>query len=295
MLLKHSNSQALNQQRLETYLASASQPSYENGSNGANGTETLRDLDTRIRILELFTLHVLPRNNDWGYAREFIKLSDILDDEKKEQFILTLDALKEEKDQASLRAAELQRQRDEELEQQKRRERDVAEKATAEMTSASSKTESPTATSGGGETYGIRDSPQKPKRSRTSPNRPKNSASSPAPVKSAIKASSRSPSMHHDAASPPSSNSTASSQTQKPVKTSRGLRVLTNLFTALMRHFSQTVSSNPMGFLRFVMVITGLLMALRRPDVRGKLKSVAGAGWGKIASTVGMGTKVSYI
>ncbi|KZZ96303.1 peroxin-26-like protein [Ascosphaera apis ARSEF 7405] len=85
LLLKHSNSQALNQQRLETYLASASQPSYENGSNGANGTETLRDLDTRIRILELFTLHVLPRNNDWGYAREFIKLSDILDDEKKEQ------------------------------------------------------------------------------------------------------------------------------------------------------------------------------------------------------------------
>ncbi|KAI5286457.1 hypothetical protein KEM54_006773 [Ascosphaera aggregata] len=307
LLLKHSNSQALNQQRLETYLASASQLNYDDDddnnnnkkSNGSTtGTDTLRDLDTRIRILEIFTLHVLPRNNDWDYAREFIKLSDILDDEKKEQFVYTLDALKEEKDQAALKAKELQRQRDEEMEQQKRREIDAAENASAAVKSPTAKS-IPSATASQAtetqkDTFGIGDSPPKPKRSKTSPSRPKSSASSPAPIKSAIKASSRSLPPNNDPSA--SSASTTSSQTQtRPAQTSRALRVLTNLFTALMRHFSKTVSTNPMGFLRFVMVVTGLLMALRRPNVRNKLKSVAGAGWSKIAGTVGMGTKVSYI
>ncbi|KAI5288436.1 hypothetical protein KEM52_001159 [Ascosphaera acerosa] len=324
LLLKHSNSQAHNQQRLETYLASAGQPGrgpeagLGAGATSGSAADSLHDLDTRTRILELFTLHVLPRNNDWDYAREFIKLSDVLDDEKKERFVATLDALKEEKDQAALKAAELQRQRDEEmLLQQKRRDIDAPASAsdrganrgspTAPNT-ADSPARSPTETArpAGRETYGIRASPQKstgkPRSSRRSPSRPKSSASSAAPLKSAIKASSRAAATGGgggggSSAPPSSAASTTSSQLQSrpPATGSRALRMLTNLFTALLRHFSKTVSANPMGFLRFVMVVTGVLMALRRPDVRGKVRSVAGAGWSKIAGTVGMGTKVSYI
>ena len=37
------------------------------------GTDTPRDLEKRIKLLELYTLHVLPRNEEWDYARELTR------------------------------------------------------------------------------------------------------------------------------------------------------------------------------------------------------------------------------
>ena len=75
------------------------------------GTDTPRDLNTRIKLLELYTLHVLPRNDEWDYAREFISMSEVLDDERKEAFLLALHSLKEEKEDAEKREEKLRQQK----------------------------------------------------------------------------------------------------------------------------------------------------------------------------------------
>ena len=66
------------------------------------GTDTPRDLEKRIKLLELYTLHVLPRNEEWDYAREFITMSEMLDEERKEAFLLALHSLKEEKEDTQI-------------------------------------------------------------------------------------------------------------------------------------------------------------------------------------------------
>src|SRR5271170_75830 len=108
LLLGQAPTQTLNQSRLETYLSS-SQPDLDisnhlNRSNSSrsrphiNGTSTPKDLTSRLKILELFTLHVLPRNSEWDYARSFITNSDVLDDERREAFLQTLQELQDDKD-----------------------------------------------------------------------------------------------------------------------------------------------------------------------------------------------------
>ena len=62
------------------------------------GTDTPKDLAARVQIIELFTLHVLPKNGEWDYAAEFIRLSEVLDEERKELLLQTLDELKQEKE-----------------------------------------------------------------------------------------------------------------------------------------------------------------------------------------------------
>lgn len=111
LLLSHSPSQTANQQRLETYLAAPTEPTqgqndhFEQGSPGSytNGgshyeasTNTPRDLTSRIRILELFTLHILPRNEEWEYAREFINMTNVLNEETQDAFLQTLQNLQDE-------------------------------------------------------------------------------------------------------------------------------------------------------------------------------------------------------
>lgn len=66
--------------------------------------DTPKDLNSRIKILELFTLHVLPRNNEWDYARSFVSNSDILDEERREAFLQTLNELQEVKEQEEAEA-----------------------------------------------------------------------------------------------------------------------------------------------------------------------------------------------
>ena len=85
-----------------------------------NGTDTPRDLNTRIKLLELYTLHVLPRNDEWDYAREFISMSEVLDDERKEAFLLALHSLKEEKEDSEAREERLRQQQQEQLEERRR-------------------------------------------------------------------------------------------------------------------------------------------------------------------------------
>lgn len=106
--MQKAQDQDVNQARLETYLSSSPSASIDlsavsnslesnhtaNSFHG-NGLDTPKDLNSRIKILELFTLHVLPRNHEWDYARSFIANSDILDEERREAFAQTLTELQE--------------------------------------------------------------------------------------------------------------------------------------------------------------------------------------------------------
>jgi hypothetical protein len=127
----------MNQQKLETYLSSTAHPTFDISShmsspsylerrpshrrqNTGGGTETPRDLEKRIKLLELYTLHVLPRNEEWDYAREFISMSEVLDDERKEAFLLALHSLREEKEDTEAREEKLRQQQQEQMEERRR-------------------------------------------------------------------------------------------------------------------------------------------------------------------------------
>src|SRR4051812_43837099 len=107
LLLTHMPSQKLNQHKLETYLSALSNPSYDVAAHmemeasrsgprssspprHSHGTSTPRDLNTRLKLLELYTLHVLPQNGEWDYARDFITMSEVLDDERRDAFLHAL-------------------------------------------------------------------------------------------------------------------------------------------------------------------------------------------------------------
>ncbi|KAK0647317.1 hypothetical protein DIS24_g7817 [Lasiodiplodia hormozganensis] len=132
LLLTHAPSQQVTQQRLETYLSSSAQPTFDITAHmnsplyaqkrpgiRSHGTNTPRDLNSRLKLLELYTLHVLPRNDEWEYAREFIGMSEVLDDERKEAFLLALHGLKEEQESAAMREAQLRQQQQEQLERRR--------------------------------------------------------------------------------------------------------------------------------------------------------------------------------
>ncbi|KAE8371371.1 hypothetical protein BDV26DRAFT_276219 [Aspergillus bertholletiae] len=287
LLLNHSPSQQLNQQRLEHYLSSYGQPnldiaehlqdspSQQSKARVNGGTDTPKDLASRVRIIELFTLHVLPRNEEWDYASEFINFSEVLDEERKEMFLQTLDGLKEEREQGELRAAALQREKDAQLE----REIQEAERQRAEEEAAAAQRSQKGHVRDNSEVdYGIE---------KTNPN-------------GSAKGRGKGEKQPGSKAST-SSNRTAFSPTgskkkpEKPVSRPGQTRALANILRNLLRYISKTVAGNPMSFARTLLFLLGLLVALSRQGVRERLRRITGAGWQKVKGTVGMGMKVSYI
>lgn len=289
MLLNHSSSQQLNQQRLETYLSSYGQPSLDladrlrDASGGlqqshistTSGTDTPKDLAARVKIIELFTLHVLPRNEEWEYAHEFINLSEVLDEERKELCLQTLDGLKEEKERGELRAAELQRAKEAELERQRNDERRKAEQAAT----PAARSQPNGHKRGTSEVdYGIEKS--RPHGS------PKGKSS-----KSADK-----PSSSRSTRTTLSSSSSKNVKKQdKPDPKGRQTRVVATALRNLVRHIIQTVTADPLSIVRTLLFILGILMAVSRQNVRDRVRRVTGSAWQKVKATVGMGVKVSYI
>ncbi|CAK38992.1 hypothetical protein AnigIFM59636_009541 [Aspergillus niger] len=285
LLLKHSPSQKLNQQRLETYLSSYGQPNLDisdhltSGSStprANGGTDTPKDLAARVKIIELFTLHVLPANEEWEYAQEFINLSEVLDEDRKELFLQTLEGLKEEKQQGELRAAALQREKDAELERQARE----AERRRAEEAEAAERAQRGHGRSGSEVDYGIE---------KTYPN-----GSMKGKGKFAEKQSSKpGTSAGRTAFSPPGSKNIK--KTEKPEARAKQSRALVNVVRNILRYVSKSIAGNPLSFARTLLFMLGIIAALSRQDVRERIRRITGSGWQKIKGTVGMGVKVSYI
>ncbi|PYH45619.1 protein pex26 [Aspergillus saccharolyticus JOP 1030-1] len=295
LLLRHMPSQQLNQQRLETYLSSSGQPDLniteqhlrDNSSSTTSlqrangGTDTPKDLNARVRIIELFTLHVLPRNDEWEYAQEFISLSEVLDDERKDVFLQTLEGLKEEKQQGELRAAALQREKDAELERQAREaeRRRLEEDAAAAAAAAATEQSQP---KGHGRSssevdYGIE---------KTYPN---------GSVKGRGKSSNgRQAATGRTAFSPSGSKSVK--KTDKPAEArAKRSQALTNVVRNLMRFIAKSIAGNSLSVARTILFLLGILFALSRQDIRERVRRITGAGWQKVKGTIGMGVKVSYI
>ncbi|ATY66754.1 peroxin 26 [Cordyceps militaris] len=290
LLLAHAQNQTLNQKRLETYLATCTAPTLDFGNSfnggrspgprmggryaspakGTSGTDTPRDLTARVKILELYTLHVLLRNNEWDYAREFISVSAVLDDERREAFLQALQSLQEEhqekereereerqrqEDQLRRDIAEARRLREAGEERERRRLEDEqqARKATSETD------------------YGVESSP----------------SSSPSPRRAAPR-----PSSSGSISSRPGAGRSGPGQT--PTLTARASAVFTRLKTAL-EQIAQTLNSNPVIVLRLLGFLVSLLFMLGHKGLRQRLQRMLGASWAKVAATAGMGTKVSYI
>ncbi|EKV16032.1 Peroxin 26 [Penicillium digitatum] len=286
LLLTHSSSQSLNQRRLETYLSSYRQPNLdltdrlEDASDDyeqrpmrtTSEADTPKHLTARVKIVELFTLHVLPRNDEWAYATEFITLSEVLDDERKDLFLQTLGGIKEEKERGETRADELQQAKDAERERQRDDERREAEEAAtaAARLQANEHKRNTSEVDYGIEKNGFNGSP-KGKGARQSTDKLPNGKSQ-------------------------TSLSSGSRNVKKQDKVEpRSTRAVATGLRGIIRHIIRTVSGNPMSIVRTLLFMIGILMVISRQGVRDRIRRVTGGAWQKVKATAGMGVKVSYI
>ena len=129
LLLMHAPNQKETQDRLESFLITAPQPEQyapvtlppnpsAPPSQDLRGRkrkladrETPRELAIRIKLLELYILHVLPRNDQYDYARDFTQLQPLLDAERKAGYLRILTAIQEDRSADRIRRRALRRQR----------------------------------------------------------------------------------------------------------------------------------------------------------------------------------------
>lgn len=287
LLLAHAKTQAVNQKRLENYLATSTAPNLDisrqleanpssrrSHSRGASGADTPRDLNARVKILELYTLHVLLRNNEWDYAREFISVSAVLDEERRDAFLQALQSLQDEQ-QASERREREETQRQEEqlqkdIEEARRLRSENEAREKRRLDEERAKREASEID------YGIEQTPSAPgskKKSRTGTNGAAN-GSSLSRAKSSV-------SKGKKAAAPPSLGA-------------RAAMIIAHI-RKIIEQLGASLTANPRLLLRFVAFIIGILVMFGRRGVRERIQRILGTGWEKVRSTAGMGVKVSYI
>ena len=292
LLLDQSTSQAGNQRHLESYLSASSHPSLDltdrfKGSNGPNalcggqiprsgGTDTPRDLHARVRIIELYALHVLPRTGEWNYARDFINMSDLLDEEIREEFLQTLRSLEDEDMKGQDHFEDALPQQEELTEQEPL----PAEETRPE--SMETLRQEPSSThhrSDSEQDYGI----DKPRAPQDVPE------FRPAPPKATLNIDKSV--QRKDSRSPPTKSTRMTMNTSIYKRSAAVLSALQRLIQSM----TEQVSQNPMSLLRFVLFLMGLIVAFSRRDVKDRLGRLTGVGWDKVKRTVGMGVKVSYM
>jgi hypothetical protein len=286
----------LNQQRLENYLAASNRPNldisedhFENfeaskalspsprkirpaGTSSGQGTHTPRDLNARVKILELYTLHVLLRNNEWDYAREFIGISEVLDEERREAFLQALQSLQDQQVETFHRDAEAQQRqeqqlrRDLELARQRRIEHEEMERHRSGQIDAASKRIS------GEIDYGIDI------------------------LSSGTALPGRRPRPLSLLANTPKPSQSDKAVVQEQAK---GLVSRASASMAFVRKMLETMAAslrtNPMLVIRMMMFMVAFMLTFGRRNVRERLRRALGESWSKVRATAGMGVKVSYI
>lgn len=247
---------------------------YRSPAKGTSGANTPRDLNARVKILELYTLHVLLRNNEWEYAREFISLSAVLDDERREAFLQALQSLKEEQEaQEQKEREERQRQEDQlrreieearrlrELNEERERKRLEEERAKREASEVD---------------YGVEDTPSTAGSSRSRSNRKSSEAS-------------------RNGRPPRSSLAKSNGKAVAPMTiTARASMIMTRA-RAIIQELGHILNTNPAFLMRLLAFIMGFVLMMGNRAIRTRVQRVLGASWAKVKATAGMGTKVSYI
>ena len=288
-MLSHAPDQTLNQNRLEAYIARSNEPmldfsdrfetssalsgDYNPKASHTNGTNTPRDLHSRLKIVELYALHVLPRNNEWEYAREFIQMNELLDDERKDLFLQTLQSLQDQRVEDEERDAELQRQRDQELEHSRRRTQEKQQ----EVRSAADPRKYEHKRSNSETDYGIEDH-----------HAPKSVLKNNAERK-------WSETKSHSTASTNIHTRRKQSSSSPPSTIRARTLALIGSLQQTMLGTAEAISKNPSILLRTLFFIVALLMVLGKRDLRLWLSRITGLGWDRVKRTIGMGVKVSYL
>lgn len=285
-------SQKLNQQKLEAYFSASSNPTYDvaahmdsqsnhgvaRPADHTGGTSTPRDLNTRLKLLELYTLHVLPQNAEWDYARDFIGMSEVLDEERRDAFLHALQTLKEEKDYDAIREKELRKRQEQEMQQR----RDEEERQ---------------------RTHDMKQEEERKRRDmeeKARLPRPQSSASTRAVERgtSASLPSKRQPDGSGQGKKTPTSKGRSPSKKPPPPPPQGLYRRATSMFS-LMQHTivnaQKSLVSNPMAMLRFLLFLLAFALAFGRRDVRERIKRILNDSWARVRRTIGMGVKVSYI
>jgi hypothetical protein len=284
LLLGHMQDQTLNQQRLEAYLsasADAAQMAFMQegiATPMSTGTSSPKELTTRLKILELYTLHVLPSNNEWDYAQSFIEMNDMLDDERRDAFLHALASLKDEKDGTAQRERELEELREREMEEQKEREeakRKDQERREAEMKKAAEAEKAARAASSAAPSAG----PSPRSINGHAPNGKSPAASQKASAQSSSK---------------PPSKPQKKARTATPTLYNRASLLFSNVQQMVLQA-GRSVTGTNMALMRFMMFLLAFVLVLARRDLRERLKRMLDDSWGKVKQTVGMGVKVSYI
>ncbi|KKY35478.1 putative peroxin 26 [Diaporthe ampelina] len=315
LLLTHARTQTLNQKRLENYLAASATPNLDlsghfspaqqatprgggapparprSQSRARSGADTPRDLNARVKILELYTLHVLIRNNEWEYAREFISVSSVLDEERREAFLQALQSLQEDQLEAE------RKERDEKLRQEEQLRRDIEEARRLRAENEGRETrrleeERARRRDGGSEVdYGIDAGGASSSAGGSSAGR---GASKRARAQTGGSSRSSRPSRPSAAAS---GGGTSPNKSKAVAPASLGARaavVFANV-RAMIDRMSVTLHTNPMLLMRLLAFIIGLVVMFGKKNMRERISRILGTSWNKVKATAGMGVKVSYI
>ena len=241
---------------------------------------------------------MLPRNAEWEYAREFITVSPVLDDERREAFLQALDTLREEQAEAERREEEERARREEAIRRdveearrlraenearEKRRLEEERVKREAEERERKERARATAAAATEGD-FGVERSPTPPALKGARSKASGSQASSAGGV-----ARPKAPLPRRGNAGGGGGGVVAA-----PTLMSRASMVLSNL-RVLVDEIAGAFQTNPYVLLRMLAFVVGLLMLLSRKKIRERIARVLGAGWGKVKATAGMGTKVSYI
>ncbi|KAG8166085.1 hypothetical protein KVR01_004637 [Diaporthe batatas] len=315
LLLTHARTQALNQKRLENYLAASATPNLDlsdhfspgppppprggparprSQSRARSGADTPRDLNARVKILELYTLHVLIRNDEWDYAREFISASSVLDEERREAFLQALQSLQEDQLEAD------RRERDERLRQEEQLRRDVEEarRLRAENEGRERRRleeERARRREGGSEVdYGIDAGGGGGGRASSVGG---SSAGKGASRRTRAQTGGSSRSSRAARANAAAGGGTSPNKSKAVAPASLGARaavVFANV-RAMIERMSVTLHTNPMLLMRLLAFIIGLVVMFGKKNMRDRIARILGTSWNKVKATAGMGVKVSYI
>lgn len=248
-----------------------------------------RDIQSRLKVLEIYILHVLPQNEEWDYAQEFLKMNDLLDEDRKESYVQTLQTLQEQGKHDAEHKQELQRRREKELEDDKRREEEertaydvkVKEEYEREQEQKRAQADARIKASGPDARKKQLDTTPRAKAETRPKETPTPSNASPDMKGSSLQR-------------PRPSGPTKKSKSPPPSLYRRASLSLVAIQQNLM-HMGRGLSRNPMTLLRTVLFLVALLTALARRDVRDRLNQARDSAWEKLRRTVGMGVKVSYI
>ncbi|OAA54069.1 peroxin 26 [Niveomyces insectorum RCEF 264] len=339
LLLAHAKSQVLNQKRLESYLSFSQVPAnldlsgrfetplarrslshHPSPAGRTPGTDTPRDLNARVKILELFTLHVLLRNDEWDYARDFISASPILDEERREAFLQAFQSLQEEQQEADQRAHEDKRQQKEQLRQEQedvrrvraenedRERRRIDEERARRVVGGieadnsgsragphSQRHKAQSSTEGGSASTKDAESSQMSKSSRSQRLSPGSSLRDSHQQQQEPPQSSSAPTVSSGKLSPSSRpKAKGKNKTVGPPST---LGAHTALVVSNMRGLLERlgVALQMSSTMRTLLFVLALLVVLGKQNMRERISRILGRGWNKVKATAGMGVKVSYI